>query len=499
MAHKSDFVHMIRRIATQICGGNYEAAVEDTNSMSDVSSLETSEQDTAIAEWLKDSGQGGFPTTTPDEIAYNDDGEDQIISGHRKVLESEAYQWLVSVMQRTARLNGIDPICMAGHREKVTRHLRTIATQEAQKQQLRRLITSKRPPPRYIARFSLSWDLLNFLREEYEGESIAGVVGQAVTLTGDGHSVQAATCRRYLEQVWPTTGSEFLSLVEVMIIRAGQSCKRMWLVSFSQHPSRTNCATVILSDRTEISARLDDQSCVIEAFGTESGLGDVAEQLLWISTALRMPSAVQGMALCSAELIPTTSSTLAQRDTLLDRESYRECLGVVAFRVAYTANSLPEGVWHAEGDCWMELFSSFPVVTGYPIPSRNPRRPGLEIPLDIMAPLIGADRITPFGNDLIIKGYSELFYATEYNNDCVMWHLICNKSDTEGESSRISFADRRIPQSTGQILSLLRPVDALCMRHIVGWTSTVRSNAGQLVARIFVVSTTDYIGMARRP
>lgn len=223
---------MIRRIAAQICRGNYESADEDTASISDVSSLETSEQDAAIAEWLKDSGQGGFPTTTTDEIAYHDDGEDQIISGHRILLDSEAYQWLVSVMQRTARLNAINPICMAGHREKVTRHIQTIATQEAEKQQLRRLITSKRPPPRYIARFSLSWDLLNFLREEYEGESMAGVVGQAVTLTGDGHSVQAATCRGYLEQVWPTTGSEFLGMVEDMVARIGQSRKRMWLVSY---------------------------------------------------------------------------------------------------------------------------------------------------------------------------------------------------------------------------------------------------------------------------
>lgn len=220
----------------------------------------------------------------------------------------------------------------------------------------------------------------------------------------------------------------------------------------------------------------------------------MAEQLLWISTSLRTSSR---MALCSAELIPIT--TLSHKTTLLDKIFYRECLGVVDFRIVHTADPLT-GAWPAKGDCWMNLFSSCPVVMGYPIPTRNSRKPGLEIPLDIMAALIGADRITPFGNDLIIKGYSGLFYATEHHDDCVMWHLICNKSDSESGSSRISFADRRIPQPTSQKLSLLRPIDALDKRHIVGWTSTVRSNAGQSVDQIFAILSkrTDY-DVARCP
>lgn len=188
------------------------------------------------------------------------------------------------------------------------------------------------------------------------------------------------------------------------------------------------------------------------------------------------------MVLWSAELVPTT--TLAHEATLLDKTCYSRCLGLVTFHVVHTANTPPGGAWPTNGDCWMELFSSCPVVIGYPIPSRNPRRPGLEIPLDIMASLIGADRITPFGHDLIIKGYSDLLYATDRHGDYIMWHLICKKGNPEGESLRISFADRRIPQSTDQSLALLRPGDVLSLRHIVGWTNTVRSNAGKCVSQI---------------
>lgn len=245
----------------------------------------------------------------------------------------------------------------------------------------------------------------------------------------------------------------------------------------------TNDAKGVLPDRTEISARLHDKTCVIEALGTQSSLSDVAEQLLWISTTLRMPSgASAGMSLCAAKLIPKKAS--GHDSTPIPQRYQHRWLGNVDFRVIYTTNSVPEGHWPAEGGCWVALFPSCPVTIGYPIPSREPNRRGLELPLDIMVSLIDADRVTPFGHDLIIKGYSDLFYATEHKSGCIMWHLICNKRDPVLGVSRISFADRRIPRSTDQTLASLPPDDILCMRHIVGWTTMVRSNAGQFIARI---------------
>lgn len=223
--------------------------MEDSESTSDESSLGFPEQAPAIVEWLEETEScpsaiadwreetEGSPSVAPKDTANGDDDEEQIISGHKMLLESEAYRWLISVMQRTARLNGVDPDCMVGHRKNITRQLQSITTQEAQKRKINRLITSKRPPPLYVARFEFSWDLLKFLREEYEGENPAEVVGQVVTLTGDGHSVQAETCRAYIEQIWPTTGSEFVDLIEDMITRTSQSCTRMLLVPYSENTS----------------------------------------------------------------------------------------------------------------------------------------------------------------------------------------------------------------------------------------------------------------------
>ena len=478
-----DFLHFNSRIAEQICHGGYEQVMEDSDSDSDESSPNASMRGTAVAEWLENTR--GSAETTCDETATDEDREEELISGHKTLIESEAYRWLVSVMQRISDLNGVHPHAMSRSREIMAQQLQALMTQEAHKQKSRRLITSKKQPPLYMVRFDLLWDPLTVLREEC-GDENPELIGQAVTLTGDGRFVQAETRRDYLERVWPTTGSEFMDLVEDLVTssrtRAGQSCICKLLVLRFQTFRKTDCAKDVLPDRTQISARQDGKICIIEALGTQCGLSDVAEQLLWISATLIKPSGpATAMTLCSAELLPTT--TPDHGNAHLDMKYQPRCLGKVAFRVAHTTNPLQE-VSPGEGDCWMQLFRSHPVVVGYPIPSRKPQRPGLELSLDIMASLIGADRVTLFGQDMVMKGYCDLFYATEHHDHFIMWHLLCNKSETPSEMSRISFADKRIPRPTDQRLSLLRPGDALCMRHIVGWTNTVRSNAGQSVAQI---------------
>lgn len=170
--------------------------------------------------WEGTTGDSDY--TSDESTRIFEQGLDPAIA---RLLGSEAYKWLVSVMRRTSQLNGVNPSCMTSIRENITKQLRSITAQEAQRQRLHSL-----QPSLYISRFSLWWKLLEFLLEEYEGKNLAEVIGQVVTLTGDGHSVQAATCRTYLEQVWPTTGSDFLDFMEKLIKRPGQVCERTLLI-----------------------------------------------------------------------------------------------------------------------------------------------------------------------------------------------------------------------------------------------------------------------------
>lgn len=241
MAQIIDFLHLNRRVASHICHGTHEEAMEDLIFVSDGSSSGDSnvisaganvpKRDAAVAEWLENVQ--GSADTICDETTHtavditNDDGNEQeLTAGHKTLRDSEAYRWLVSVVQRTSHLNGIDPSCMSSHREIIKEQLRAVANRGGPTQKSKRLVTSKIQPPVYTANFELPWDPLTFLREECEGENPGDAVGQVVTLTGDGSSVQAQTCRGYLEQVWPTTGAYFMDLVEDLVTRAGQSCKR---------------------------------------------------------------------------------------------------------------------------------------------------------------------------------------------------------------------------------------------------------------------------------
>ncbi|KAG8161347.1 hypothetical protein KVR01_009611 [Diaporthe batatas] len=433
--------------------------------------MDVATQKAAIARWRNDvevSTDTTYDETlnTVVQTAEAEYNEEVITSGHETLLGSEAYQWLVSVLKRDSRLNGIEPHCMSRCREVMSQLLQKLTDRWCQRPEYRRLITSKRQPPLYRARFTLPWDPLSFLREEYEGESPGDVVSQVITLTGDGLSVQAQTCRGYLEQVWSTTGSDFMDLIVDLVTRPEHSCER------------------VLPDRTELSATLHGKTCVIEALGTQSSLSDVAEQILWISTTLRVSSdTATGVTLCSAHLIPTEIQVMDDEVGSSDQGYNQRCLGKVKYQVEYTTDTLPNADRLPQGYCWMQLFPScsVQVTNGYPIPSRKHQRPGLELPLDIMVFMIGADRVTQFSHDLIIKGYSDLFYATEQKDGCIMWHLICNEPDPVLGASQISFADVRVPQATDRTLSLLPIDDVPCMRHIIGWTSEVRSNAAPLV------------------
>lgn len=222
---------MSRKIAERICLGFYDAVIRDSNFINFECSLDATERDAAITAWF--GKFQGSKDTTRDEATSRGDVEEDLNPDSKALLDSEAYRWLVSMMQRGSRLNGIDPHCMISHRDVMILQLQSQTEREAQKPKTHRRTTSTKQPPLYVARFELPWDPLTFLREVYNGDNQREAINQFVTLTGDGRSVQAETCRGYLEQVWPTTGSDFMDLMEDLVTRAGQRCKRKVRVSYS--------------------------------------------------------------------------------------------------------------------------------------------------------------------------------------------------------------------------------------------------------------------------
>ena len=181
-----------------------------------------------IEDWNK-KNESEIPDTYSAEA---DPWEDKLSFGHEALRKSEAYKWLISAVQRNVNMNGVRPSCMEGHRQWLLTMLETNTPREqALKHQK---ISRCRRPALYTAKFELSWNLMGFLREqEYADEDLHAIVGRVITLSGDHQFVQALPCKEYMEQIWPSTGADFVRLLERLVETPAQphECRSLHFTS----------------------------------------------------------------------------------------------------------------------------------------------------------------------------------------------------------------------------------------------------------------------------
>jgi hypothetical protein len=75
----------------------------------------------------------------------------------------------------------------------------------------------RRAPERFIFMFNVDWDPIAFLREQEYSEDRETSLANAVVLTGSITSSQALTCTEYLEQTWPSTGTQIFRLIQDLV------------------------------------------------------------------------------------------------------------------------------------------------------------------------------------------------------------------------------------------------------------------------------------------
>jgi hypothetical protein len=116
------------------------------------------------------------------------------------------------------------------------------------------------------------------------------------------------------------------------------------------------------------------------------------------------------------------------------------------------------------------------IARGFPIPSRPTATPGLEIPLDIAADIIGAEKVVLFKARLLIKGFSTMLYPTkvDFEDGTISWHLLENDN-----GSRISYADPRVGNDFHDGVDGLRYEGLQTARNIIGWCQHVENVTGK--------------------
>jgi hypothetical protein len=127
------------------------------------------------------------------------------------------------------------------------------------------------------------------------------------------------------------------------------------------------------------------------------------------------------------------------------------------------------------GTCWHKVFKNPVIVRGFPVLARNNDERGLEIPLNIMAALGGADRTTIFGDQLLIKGHATMFVPTRRVQNSVMWHFIQNEN-----GDRISFAAAKTRCPTRATTDIVDYSCLMTSRMFLGWASSVQLCTGKL-------------------
>ncbi len=98
-----------------------------------------------------------------------------------------------------------------------------------------------------------------------------------------------------------------------------------------------------------------------------------------------------------------------------------------------------------------------------PIPVRR-------CPLNVMAGLVGSQRVDHFKNKIFVKGFSAMLVPTRKTQDVLLWHLVSNRDD-----SHISYRDSTVAHD-----ETIRRADLDRLRHVVGWCPKVGFYAGEI-------------------
>ncbi|CAM1502157.1 Fc.00g041410.m01.CDS01 [Cosmosporella sp. VM-42] len=353
----------------------------------------------------------------------------------------------------------------------------------------------------YTITLEVDWQPLKFLDIEFAERSPK--LGSVITYTGFSSNAFATTCSEYLRTTWPSTGGLFLAALETWC----QAARGVPTTKISSQPvstplglirralpspslkgqlqearlERTNSvlglqqsadgnrsvplaletsSATISAQRTcllQISRQADD-SLLIKAHGTKVILAEIAQQAVWVSSALRLSPKLENVPMCCEGLLSPVDeegpSTHERRFAITCR--FQEIL--------------PE-----DRSCWLSLVSHTAVISHhFPVPLRE-NESGLEIPLEILAEMAGVRHAVEFKGGVVMKGPTSMLVPISRKADIVQWHLVSSGDPDERLSyqSGINLCQRR---------ALVDEVDLNSLRDtrvVVGWCSHARVMLGK--------------------
>ncbi|KAI1130990.1 hypothetical protein F5Y10DRAFT_93783 [Nemania abortiva] len=412
-----------------------------------------------INRFLEDGADEAFASRAPSEIdlelrSYDEDPgqgvdeDDALVLGkeieppsvqeqeYRKLMtESPAYLWLIKTMQREAFLSRGDSNLMERIGATILKALPS--------PHLSRKTSSKE----HTAIFQLDWDPISFLKEQGYSQPPWEAFERAITLTGSMDDAQALTTVDYISQVWSTSGKYAIALLTAAIRNtAGYS------------------ASLDLPNGGRLTTQIDGGKVVVTIIGVTPIIIEVGQQLVWLSAALRSSSFETGVAICSP------SMDVVEQDGRSNKgKTTADIICAVNFEITLASTTSDEH----QGHCWQKMFRNPVIVQGYPIPLKKHPGLGLEMPLAMMATLVGSNQVSDFDGKTFIKGFSTMLVAMKVAGDLIVWHYFYNS--LQGYQSYLYDGWDAAMGPSAQDIGL---VELDTARHVVGWCSELKWNAG---------------------
>jgi hypothetical protein len=115
------------------------------------------------------------------------------------------------------------------------------------------------------------------------------------------------------------------------------------------------------------------------------------------------------------------------------------------------------------------MFKNPVMVEDFPTPIRSNAKEGIQMPLELMARLVGTKKVQEFSGALFLKGFASMLYVTDKNPEAICWH-----HDYKADGEYISYTDNSTEPCSNITFEELANA-----QHIVGWCKTVENLAGK--------------------
>jgi hypothetical protein len=231
---------------------------------------------------------------------------------------------------------------------------------------------------------------------------------------------------------------------------------------------------VVLNDGTRVTTAFDASGrLATEVYGTVASILDIGELLAWLGANLQQSSdPLSHKHVCPSILTQISPTSSHKSPSIVNYISFGTVNNDNVLREPSTPN----------GRCWHQLFRNPIIVKEYPISPKARPGSGIEIPLNIMATLVGSGQIDEFDGKSFIKGFSKMLVPVEKDGNVIYWHLYRSENQ-----DRIPFWNPTTSHAAY--------IDSLQMgscRHIVGWTLDAEFHAGISPSAIAETNRNDF-------